>query len=102
MKKLFTQFNLQSPLEIAKKISEKLQIPINEFIDNAENKYEIKNGNNSPFAIDNSNLSLNNEKLLESVFKLVDQITKTTEQQILLMQNQNEIFKEFAKIKKSN
>ncbi len=89
-------------IEIAKKISEKLQIPINEFIDNSESKYEIKNGNNSPFAIENSNLSMHNEKLLDSVFKLVDQITKTTEQQILLMQNQNEVFKEFAKIKKSN
>lgn len=96
-------------IELAKKISEILQIPLNEFIDTAGSKYEIKNGDNSPFAIENSNLTLHNEKLLESVFKLVDQIVKISEQQnkiaeqqILLMQNQNEIFKEFIKSKKSN
>ncbi len=89
-------------LDMAKKIAETLQMPLDELIDDKNGKYEIKNGNNSPFAIENSTLILQNEKLLEAVLKLVEQVTKTNEQQILLMQNQNDIYLEFAKVKKAS
>lgn len=89
-------------LDMAKKIAETLQLPLNDLIEIKEGKYEIKNGNNSPFAIENSTLTLQNEKLLEAVLKLVEKVTKTNEQQILLMQNQNNIYIEFAKVKKAS
>jgi hypothetical protein len=76
-------------------------MPLNELLDISKSNYEIKNGNNSPMAIENSTLILQNEKLVEAVLKLTDQMTKNNEQQILMMQNQNEIFKEFVKLKKA-
>lgn len=87
-------------VDIAKQIAEVLQIPMSELLDNKEGKYQIKNGNNSPLAIENSTVSLQNEKLINAILKLVEQQTKANEQQILIMQNQNELFKEFSKNKK--
>ena len=42
-----------------------------------------------------------NKKLTDSIFILMDQLTKLISQQILIMQNQNELFKDFIKIKKA-
>lgn len=72
-----------------------------DLIDNFQGKYEIKNGDHSPFAIENSTLNCDNKKLTDSIFILMDQLTKLISQQILIMQNQNELFKDFIKIKKA-
>ncbi len=86
-------------LDMAKKIAEKLESHIDDLIEKTSGNYEIKNGNNSPLnlAAENSTLILQNEKLVESVIKLAEQVNKNNEQQILIMQNQNELFKEVIK-----
>lgn len=90
-------------LDMAKKIAETLKTPLNELTENTNGNYEIKNGNNSPLnlAAENSTLILQNEKLVDTVLKLVEQVSKNNEQQILIMQNQNDLFKEFIKLKKA-
>ncbi len=90
-------------LDMANKISKKLETPLDELFDTSKSNYDIKNGDNSPLnlAAENSTLILQNEKLVEAVLKLADSVTKNNEQQILIMQSQNEIFREFAKFKKA-
>jgi transcriptional regulator with XRE-family HTH domain len=86
--------------EMAQKIAEKLGSPINELFDTASSNYDIKNGNNSPIAIENSTLILQSEKLIETVLMLAEQVAKNNEQQLLMMHNQNEILKEVVRLKK--
>jgi transcriptional regulator with XRE-family HTH domain len=88
-------------VSMAKKIVEILQMPLGELFLEKLNPSDSHKNSDSTFLIDNSALFIQNEKLLESVLKLVEQVSKTNEQQIMLMQNQNDIFKEFSKLRKA-
>ncbi len=79
------------------KLSTIFEVPVND-LTSEDPIYEIKNSNNSPLAIHYSSLNLTNEKLLETLNKFMDQlpvltnqIAKSNESMIILIEKQNQI-----------
>ncbi len=81
-------------VELAKKMSIILEMPLSEFLEGKQRNIEINNGNNSPLAIENSTLIMQNEKLMQTQIKL-------SEQMITIMNSQNDLIKEMTKLMKN-
>jgi transcriptional regulator with XRE-family HTH domain len=85
-------------VEMVSKFADILQIPVSELMESKNASVEIKNEVSSIVKNENHSIYFQNEKVNEVMLKQSAQIINISEQMVMVMQNQNELFKEITKL----